>query len=49
MSHILFADDMLVFYQGRKQSAKPVDVLLEKLKVYTSYILVRLQTQVRNC
>ena len=38
-SHILFANDMLVFCKGNKQSANPISELLEELRLFTGLTL----------
>jgi len=46
VSHILFADEMLVFCQGHKESAQGVDNLLVKLKLYTWLAINKLKSKV---
>jgi len=45
-SHILFANDMLVFCKGNKQSANPISELLEELRLFTGLTLNKQKSKV---
>lgn len=46
ISHLLFADDMLVFCKGHKQTLKNLDLLFEKLRLNTGLSINKEKTKV---